>query len=237
MKKLTFIFFISSLLLTPPLYGQQTLKFSTLDLNFMLKINQLIFTEVYQRLGINISIKIYPAERALQLANSGKVDGDLIRGAIVAKIAPNLLMIPTPFFQGKASAFSKNKNITLNGWQSLKPYKIAILRGHKIAEIQTAQLNVEIINTPEELFYFLAKDRADIVIFPQLIASVYLKKLGLTRIYALLPPLSEAPLYHFIHKKHANLVPKVDKIIKDLLKEGFIDKITQQVLAEIKSKP
>jgi len=220
-------------LITPPVVAQQTLTFSTLDLGFMIKINRLIFKEVYQRLNIDITIKTYPAERALHLANNGTVDGDLIRGGIVTKIAPNLLKVPTSFFQGKASAFSKNKQIILTGWQSLKPYKIAILRGHKIAEINTKPFNVEIINTPEELFYFLEKDRADIVIFPHLIAPAYLKKLQITDIYALSPPLDKAPLYHFLHKKHANLVPKVNKIIQDLLKEGFIDKMTQQVLTEI----
>ena len=225
---------IVCLLATAPLHAQQTLVFSTLDLSFMVKINRLIFTEVYQRLGIDIEIKIHPAERALHLANSGEVDGDLIRVAMVSKVAPNLLRVPTSFFQGKASAFSKNKDIALSTWQDLKPYRVAILRGHKIAEIKTRGLNVEIINTPEELFYFLDRERADIVIFPYIIAPAYLKKLKLNNIHALVPPLEEVPLYHFLHKKHANLVPKVDHIIQQLLKEGFIDKMTQQVLAEIK---
>ncbi|NOQ62898.1 MAG: transporter substrate-binding domain-containing protein [Methyloprofundus sp.] len=225
---------IICLFVTAPLHAQQTLVFSTLDLNFMVKINRLIFTEVYQRLGIDIVIQIHPAERALHLANSGAVDGDLIRAAMVSRIAPNLIRIPTSFFQGKTSAFSKNKNIVLKGWQDLKPYRVAILRGHKIAEIKTRGLNVEAINTPEELFYFLDRGRADIVIFPYIIAPAYLKKLKLNNIYTLSPPLEEASLYHFLHKKHANLVPKVDHIIQQLLKEGFIDNMTQQVLAEIK---
>lgn len=234
MKHLICCLFIVCILMSTPLYAQQTLTFSTLDLGIMTEINSLILKEVYKRLGINIIIKQYPAERALHLANNGEVDGDLIRRAVVVKLAPNLLQIPTALYQGRATAFSKNKNIVLSSWKSLKPYRIAIMRGHKIAEVNTREFNPEIINTPEALFYFLQKDRADIVIYPYIPAMAYLKKMEFTSIYPLSESLDKVPLYHFLHKKHANLIPKVDKIIQEIVKEGLPEKITQQVLAEIK---
>jgi len=233
MKHLSYVLLcVVSLLFSTPLYAKQTLTFSTFDLGIVTEIHTRIFKEVYRRLGIDIIIKKYPAERALHLANKGDLDGDLVRRAIIVEIAPNLLQVPTAIYRGQATAFSKNKTFSIKGWQSLSPYKVAIIRGHKIAEANTRLFNREIINTPEALFYFLQQDRADTVIYPHVAGMAYLKKFGLTDIYPLSPPLDTVPLYHFLHKKHADLVPKVNKIIQDIVKEGLPKKITQHALAE-----
>ena len=162
------------------------------------------------------------------------LDGDLVRRAEAIDLQSNLLKVPTSFIRGKAVAFSKNKNIIIKGWESLKPYKIAILRGYKGAEKYTRLFNPEIINTAEELFYFLHKGRADIIIYPYYAGIIHLKKLGITDIYPLSPPLDEVPIYHFLHKKHARLVPKVDKIIQQIIREDLPKKVKQQVLEQRK---
>lgn len=232
MRYLTSVVFIVCLLHSTSSYAQQTLTFSSFNLGVITKINMRILEEVYRRLGIKIVIKQYPAERALHLANNGEVDGEFARRAIIMQIAPNLLQIPTALIQGQVTAFSKHKVFKIKGWKSLQPYKVAILRGHKIAEANTRQFNREIINTREALFYFLQQDRADIVIYSYLSGIIFLKKNGLSNIYPHSPPLDTGSIYHFLHKKHADLVPKVDKIIQEIIKEGLPEKITQDILAE-----
>jgi len=234
MKNLNYYLFLIGFLVSFPLYAKQTLIFASFDSSIMMDANVRIFKEIYRRLGINIIIKNYPAQRALSLANSGELDGDLVRRADGVSLQSNLIKVPTTFIKGKAVAFSKNKNIILKGWESLKPYKIAILRGHKGSEKHTRAYNPEIINTAEELFYFLHKGRADIIIYPYYAGIIHLKKLGITDIYPLSPPLDEVPIYHFLHKKHADLVPKVDKIIQQIIKEGLPEKIKRQVFEQRK---
>ena len=77
MKNLNYYLFLICLLIAFPLYAKQTLTFASFDSSMMMDVNVRIFREIYRRLDIDIIIKNYPAQRALSLANSGELDGDL----------------------------------------------------------------------------------------------------------------------------------------------------------------
>jgi polar amino acid transport system substrate-binding protein len=219
-------------------YAQkQHLTFSTFELGFFNEVNARLFTEVYQRLGIEINIINYPAERAVVLANSGITDGELSRKAIVAKLYPNLLRIPTAYAETKTAIFAKKKHFPVDLKDKSKKYRIAILRGYKIAEYLTQNFRVETIATPKRLFYFLERDRAELVMYSQEAGLAYLKALEMNDIAIVMPPVENEPVYHFLHKKHAALVPEVNRVINQVVKEGLPEKIRQDVLMRLIVKP
>ena len=64
----------------------------------------------------------------------------------------------------------------------------------------------------------LHRDRVDIVITALINGLHQLKKLNLGGIYALSPPLSREPVYDYLHEKHEALVPKIDRVFKEMQK-------------------
>lgn len=59
---------------------------------------------------------------------------------------------------------------------------------------------------------------------------VQVNKLGLDSIRILSPPLERLPLYHYLHEKHKDLVPKVDEIIRDMAESGELDDLREEFI-------
>jgi len=73
-------------------------------------IGEKVLNEAYQRLGINMQIKKFPAERALYTSNSGLVDGELCRVEGLDKTYTNLIRIPVAVSKVEHVIFSKSSN-------------------------------------------------------------------------------------------------------------------------------
>ena len=78
--------------------------------------------------------------------------------------------------------------------------------------------DVQIVNNSQILMQILHRDRVDIVITARINGLHQLKKLNLGGIYALSPPLSREPVYDYLHEKHEALVPKIDRVFKEMQK-------------------
>ena len=48
---------------------------------------------------------------------------------------------------------------------------------------------------------------------------------GFENIKTLNPPLYSLPLFHFVNKKHEDLIPKITPIMARLLEEGLLEKL------------
>ena len=55
---------------------------------------------------------------------------------------------------------------------------------------------------------------------------------ALQRIAILEPPIQRDPLFHYLHKKHATIVPKMTAVLQEMADEGRIQSITEEVEAE-----
>ena len=75
-------------------FAQDNLVITGVQNMYLTKISEPILREAYQQLGIQITVKLAPGERALNEANSGRWDGDLNRKAGLEKKYRNLIMIP-----------------------------------------------------------------------------------------------------------------------------------------------
>ena len=62
---------------------------------------------------------------------------ELVRIKGIDKKYTNLIRIPVSHVQAEQMAFGKSGGIKINGWESLKPYKIVFHRGYKVAEQNT----------------------------------------------------------------------------------------------------
>ncbi len=199
------------------------LKFSGIANSVNHKICASILESVYDKIGIKIRTQTFPAKRALSMSNSGEFDGEVQRINGISEDYPNLIKVPEPIFCLEGSAFIKNTAIAIDGWKSLKPYRIGIPRGIKYLENNTVGMNRLIVSSIDQLFYLLDEGRIDIVIISTNYGQAFLKAHADMRIKMVTPPIIKVPLYHYLHTKHKALVPIVAAGIKKIKEEDIIN--------------
>lgn len=229
--------FLLCLVLTPGLVqAQGKLVFSGIQGSVNSDISFAVLKRAYKKLGYDVEFIPLPGERALQRSNSGQVDGELFRIGNLQKRYPNLLQVPTSINVLEGIAFSRDKTLALNGWKSLSPYRIGIQGGIKFAERGTQKMKPVVVDTNAQLFKMLNAGRIDIAVAARVNGLVTMNKLGLQNVHVLQPALQEYPLYHYLHSKHAPLVPRLDAVLSEMHASGEIARFRQDSLADLVKK-
>jgi len=234
MKKLIHAVLVTCLI-APTIQAQDVLIFSSTP-NAVAKVGERVLTEAYEKIGRSISVKHLPAERALMMSNHGDVDGEVNRVAAISSQYPNLVMVPVPVSTVEGVVFTKDKNISISGWDSLKPHKIGIRRGTKFAETGTAGMKVQAVATNNQLFKILDADRVIVSVVARLDGLEEITKLNLNNVVALEPPLTTIELYHFLHKKNESLLPEIKTALEEMASSGRIQAIKEEILIEVTEK-
>ncbi|WP_031484799.1 substrate-binding periplasmic protein [Maridesulfovibrio frigidus] len=228
MRYLVLLIILNFLFTMPAVAGTTSMSFTTGDpLNDnRTKAMEELLTICFERMGIKIDVMPMPSERSLYNANAGTQDGNFLRTEGISKSYPNLIKVPEPFFANTIVAFSHNKNIKIDGWKSLLPYRVAWVKGWKNCEreLSTAK-SVTQVRNEKALFLFLEKKRADVGVFGLHTGSVMLKKLNITSVYPLSPAIVVSNLYLYVNKKHASMIPQIVKTIKEMKLDGTFGKV------------
>jgi len=229
-----FVFLSSAIILSFSLLSQERLLVSRVEKDFNENYMEILLTEAYQQIGLDVDYIQYPAKRALYASNLGKTDGEMARIKGIDKEFQNLLMVEVPISSIDIVVFTKNKDIRVDGWQSLKPYSIAITRGIRVIERGTKDLEVSAFNTTEKILKLVSMGRYDAAILTRVDGLGYVKKLNITNLTVLEPPLARVDLYHYLHKKHENLIPKINSSLLKLKESGRMKDIRDQFLIKLK---
>jgi len=235
MRTTNIAFFVTTLfatLITTPLYAAEELIFSAIENSDNTLISGEVITEAYRRIGIEMEIKEYPGTRALHFSNQGKTDGELFRISGINVNHPNLLMVSVPINRLEGVVYAKKTEFQINGWDSLRPYKIGIRRGIKFTQSGSEGMNVQTVPSDESLFEILDQGRVDVIVLARLNGLRAMQKMKLTDTRALEPPVESYPLYHYLHKKNGYLIPKLTAALQEMEKEGLMQKIREEYIAE-----
>jgi polar amino acid transport system substrate-binding protein len=194
-------------------------------------ISEVIVREAYRRLGISVTIKKYPGERALRLADVGKVDGEVQRIDGIAKNYPNLIQIKLTINFIAGTVFTKTVKFQVEGWQSLRPYRIGYVRGIKFAERNTVGMNALLAKDYSPLIRMLEKGRVDIAVSPSVNGWYQIRKMGVEGISDLPPPIMKFDLFHYLHKKHAALAPRISEVFAQMRESGELSEFRRRVVS------
>ncbi|OOZ38100.1 hypothetical protein BOW53_16550 [Solemya pervernicosa gill symbiont] len=235
MHKLRSFYLSVLLLITPFGYAQQTLVFSGIEGSVNTDISLQVLEEAYQKLGITVEYRPLPGERALRTADTGRVDGEVFRIANVEKRYTNLIPVPTAINVLQGIAFSKVEQIPISGWESLKRYHLGIQIGIKFAERGTEGMQRTLVETNEQLFKMLDAERVEVVIAAHANGLKTLSDIEIDSVHALKPAIQEYQLYHYLHKRHASLVPKLDQVLQQMQQSGRISAIRKQALLKLEN--
>jgi polar amino acid transport system substrate-binding protein len=182
----------------------------------------------FARIGKDVIIDWQPPERGIENANSGIVDGDAGRIGGMSQRYTNLIQIPEIMMVADFVAFTLNSKFRPVGWQSLKSYNVAIVRGHKISEENVVGTRgLFKARDAEALFSLLNNNRVDIAICERLFGSLMAMKTN-PAIRPVEPPLAKSNFYLYLHKKHEPLVSKISAALKAMKQDGTYERIRLQ---------
>lgn len=208
------------------------LRLSAVQGSLNTHIAEAILRAAYADLGIALITVPASGVRALADASSGATDGDLLRIAAIGETHPALLRVEPHLIIFQGTAFAKDDSIRIRSAQDLKGYRVGILQGIAFARkiLDDAQASYSETVTNERLFTLLDKGRLDVVITSLNNGLAQINRLGLDGIRPAGPPLVQMKLYHYLHQKHAALVPKVGNTLKRMHESGRIDAIIRDLV-------
>lgn len=196
-------------------------------------LDQLI-AAVFRELGLEAELLIYPTatERGLRNANEGVDDGLAMRVAGLEQQYPNLIRVPEPVAINDFVAISIRHRFATPNWASLQPYGVSYIIGWKVFEqnLPTGRERT-LVRDAEQLFTLLARDRVDVVLYERWQGLAQTRAMGL-QVQVLEPPLVRTPMYIYLHKKHAALVPRVAQALARLKHNGSYDRIHETTLGK-----
>ncbi len=190
-----------------------------------------ILKQAYAKLGITVTFKELPAARALIDAVCGITDGSSQRIYAIGESYKSLLRVQPPLYIVQAVAYVRDDSITVRNAKDLKPCRVGCRHGivyiqkfitkHGLTAVQT--------QTYEQLFQLLTEKRLDAILVDQVHAAIYVRQHELTGIHPCDPPLASEALYHYLHEKHADLVPAISRVLAQMKEDGEIDRIIDKV--------
>lgn len=227
-----FAAFLLIMSLTVPASAEQSLSFGYI--HAPLSYSSLaVLKAAYAKIGIDVSGLKLPAARSLVQSDAGMTDGEVHRIKSIAQEHPQLIRIKVPINTVEGMALSCDNYIDTTDLNSLKDYRIGIKTGTRYAEKLTEEMPF-ITELPDEnrLKELLLAKRLDVVIGDRPWAERQTEEC--LRINE--PPLVVIPLYHYLHKSHADLVPKITDVLQKMANSGESKRIVKKTLKSIKNR-
>jgi len=197
-----------------------------------------ILQEAYRRLGIEVREELLPHERSLRAANAGETDGEVMRMAGIEAQYPDLVRVPEPVVTFDAVAFTTGLAFQVDGWESLRPYPVCINRGMKMAEQGTEGMNRMFGTSVEQIIEMLRRGHCLVAVLGRF-AWLEFDRLDAGPIRELEPPIASLPLFHYVNRRHAALVPKLAETLRQMRRDGTtaaIIAIDQQPIAAARQR-
>lgn len=189
----------------------------------------LLYAELFDRLDIDFEIQLLPGERALRNADAGIDDGDVCRIAGLDEQYTNLRRTGEAVLEYRMTVFSRRHDFPVTGPESLLPYELGFLGGWKILEEVTAghPRRVMLDNT-DQLFLMLAHDRLDLVLVDRIMGLQAIERLDATGIKVLEPPFLQGRWYLYLHKRHRELLPAIDRELRKMKEDGTYERLRRR---------
>lgn len=194
---------------------------------------------VYAKLSIRLEFEDVPGKRALALSSAGEVDGEIQRIGTLSRDYPTLIQVTPAINYIEPAVFTTKLRFDVAGWNSIRDYNIGIVRGVGSSEAGTRDMaRVTATTSLENMIQMLDADRFDVMVTDLFSGLVAVRKLNLqARIYPLSPPLERIHIYHYLHERHRDLVPKVGKVIAQMEASGELAALREVLVKQVLSAP
>jgi polar amino acid transport system substrate-binding protein len=215
--------------------GHQTLVLSTSEGSPIQDISAEVLSEAYLKLGYALSIRRVPNIRSLWLANSGQVDGEVSRIAGMEDEHDQLIRVPVGINRVEVAAFSKNGAPEIQRWEDLAGLQLVCVKGSRVVEKHLAlhKLPCQAVTHFPQSILMLQKGRVQVAVIPKVNGLAAIKSLGARGIVMSDRILAREPLYHYLHRKHAAVVPRLSEVLQEMEQSGRIEAIHNAYLERL----
>jgi polar amino acid transport system substrate-binding protein len=192
---------------------------------------------VYARLNIKLEFEDVPGKRALALSSTGEVDGEVQRIGTLSRDYPTLIQVTPAINYIEPAVFTRKLRFEVDGWNSIRDFSIGIVRGVGSSEAGTLGMTrVTATTSLDNMVKMLDADRFDVMVADLFSGLAAVRKLNLqARIHPLSPPLERISIYHHLHERHRDLVPKVGRMIEQMEASGELARLRETLIKQVLS--
>ncbi|GAA0395382.1 hypothetical protein GCM10009133_00630 [Cocleimonas flava] len=198
-----------------------------LDSSLFIETARRILKVAYSRIGKEVEFELFPPERSLVFANSGVTGGELVRMTGLQSEYHNLIKIPISIVSNEIYAYTKKQDFVVEGWESLKPYKIDFIFGNKFAEQKSKGFNSARVKTSYQGLRKLSADRSDFFIGVYGVRCIA-NKFKFNDIKALTPILDNFQMYHYLHKRNESIAEQLKLELLKMQRSGEMESIQKE---------
>lgn len=189
-----------------------------------------VLREAYGALQHTFLLSEWPSPRSLELANMGRLDGELGRIAGIEKNYPNMVRIPVPLITLDIVAVTANEALQNTPLTQLAQYHLGISRGLRLYDQVDVPLdNAEQPGTTDQLLRMLLSERIEIALIPRTIAGQWQKSVN-RPLYILPEPLASFRIYHYLNRSHSDMVAPLTSVLQTMEKNGRLQGIKETYL-------
>ena len=213
----------------------ESYHFVSIDKLIEQEIGRVVLPQIYDKLDLSITITPLPGKRAQFEVTSGSRDGEIMRIYSYGEENNTVIRVPTAYYYLETMAFvRKGSGVVINSKEDLLNYKVVKVRGVKHTNnITKGHESVVDLNNTRQIMQFLAAGRANVALTNTVDGLMTIEELGLDEIEPVGVPLERSELYHYIHQKHEELVPKIDHVIKQMIISGELERIIKDAEAAV----
>lgn len=179
-----------------------------------------------RRVNITVVARSMPAERGVVEASLGQLDGAVGRSLGVEQKYPDLLRVPEPVYHYAPTAYSYMRPDVSRGWASLRSYSLCIRRGLQLTTARTRDMARQQLADEVSMLRMLKEGGCEVAIMDRNEPAAKAAMAADSGLAQLRPPLEEMPLYIYLHKRHAALVPKLAAVLRQMRSDGSLQKLS-----------
>jgi polar amino acid transport system substrate-binding protein len=195
-----------------------------------------IYTEAFKRMGVPLRAGFYPLARRAALADEGLIGGDGARVHGYGAAHPNLVRVEESVMDINFALFSARQDLQLQRLEDIASsglmaeYRRGILLCENALKALVPPERLSNVTSEQQGLQKLLAGRTDVYcdlepFIKQALGSLEIK--DATRIRKIFG-IGNLPTYPYLHKKHADLAPRLAATLKQMKAEGLIDTYRQQ---------
>lgn len=206
--------------LTPASLAAPALTIGVPEPNTLAAMSQAVLVRAYARLGLEFRPRVLPLRRALRMAETGELDGDLMRSAAALKDSPQLLRVEVPVAIGVYSVYRRAPCPARIELAELAGKRVAYFRGIRAIEALLPPEALLPANNSWDALRHVQQGVTEYAIGMQAESDALLLKHQVSELCRVPEPVATVPLYHALHRRHAALVPALEAVLREMEKSG-----------------
>lgn len=222
MNSLILAVLVSSMFAVIPVKAKQ-LKLVRTQLGEKYICAQKALNAAYANLGYELVYQTLPSKRGLLESNNGRYDGEMLRVENINEQYANLIPVPVVLCYVRSVLLAR-AYVDINNYDDLKKYRFGITSGYVGLERIVEENNIPVVRATkyQTLLEMLKKERIEVTLINETTANAFLKTQPAGEFIIIDSFERSIKLYHYLHKKHEDLVPLITKELELLSDKNFI---------------